>query len=1081
MSQPTTSDGHKTMSLDYVSTSRPGSIWQALKNKDIIVVASGLASLFVSLLIVVSTDLFALTNIPGKLDQVSYTTTAQFINNASGLDSLSMLPVYIMNAVDIFNLTYPSGTTAEVAYQPFISLDLPSDAIRQATVDVMTYDLDCEPAELIVHEFSSSWRWKPCWMTEGDVPSVNASVTFVTSSCSINPGIRYSSSQSGEIQTYTIFGYDYCDRKGDYDDVNNIRVAIAIGRAQQSGTVGPDPTKPGCNNTAPLAKINVLNAKQWLCKQSLSIVKGNVTFNTTYKGSGAVPEITLDPDAEHRTLPNVSMSDLISSIYALGADGYPYSDPRLLPIQLSENNTELQIPMILRERPGVTLEELLNTDILANLTRKWYKRILAQVTHQVLIAEDNSPVIGTAIVNENRLIVRVLPLRLMETILGLLILLCIIMLITHPSKPAVPRDVATLAGLAAVLAPNSSMLYSFHGTGAWSEVDLQKLTGIKRYKTKFNTEHTICPLNQRDWSFHIQETSKEAVTENQNNAPLKQRADTSWWRPFVITKTSRTSIFFLIIVAIVALQVVLSYSNRHQGLTDVGTTGYLHLSWSFVPACVMMTIAFYFDSLASVYQIFAPYCHLRAGSDARSSLYTNYLALTGIEVLWSSLRMMDYTVFLITISTTLATSLTIVISGVFSITPVPSSHPVSLRQQTWFKNDNPDDDGSAGNSSVIARLVVDANLSYPKWTYNNLVFPTLEIKEESLTISSATSLRTQIPAIRSSLNCTIYKQYEVPDTDYYFAAEGRAGGSVRSRMPGPADCAGANPQMVSYIPVPDSPFGGFLTNNITHCPPLNYFWGSVGKVNVTHIVALSCYERIERLEVDTKFVMPGFQIDKDTSPQPREETVNTFSSSVLQVPYKRLPRLQYKDGFNDLSGFYEALTSSGNIKLSDLSNPNKTEEISRAIEDLHRVIRAQQYHAALREPATDSVRSQNLIGTLTNPHLRLVQNTISTHVLSCLLGAMLVCASMASWLMSTKFVLPKNPCTIAAMMSLLADSNIFEKGVMPEGAEWMSDKELKRREVFKGMKFKMGWFDRESDGQQIFTINSVDDRPGKHE
>lgn len=54
---------------------------------------------------------------------------------------------------------------------------------------------------------------------------------------------------------------------------------------------------------------------------------------------------------------------------------------------------------------------------------------------------------------------------------------------------------------------------------------------------------------------------------------------------------------------------------------------------------------------------------------------------------------------------------------------------------------------------------------------------------------------------------------------------------------------------------------------------------------------------------------------------------------------------------------------------------------------------------------------------------RLFQDTTSTRVLEALLGTMLVLAALATALLSTDHIPPKSSCSIAAVASLLADSN----------------------------------------------------------
>jgi len=56
-------------------------------------------------------------------------------------------------------------------------------------------------------------------------------------------------------------------------------------------------------------------------------------------------------------------------------------------------------------------------------------------------------------------------------------------------------------------------------------------------------------------------------------------------------------------------------------------------------------------------------------------------------------------------------------------------------------------------------------------------------------------------------------------------------------------------------------------------------------------------------------------------------------------------------------------------------------------------------------------------------------------------------------------VVPKNPHTIAATWSLLAGSKMLEEEIIPLGAEWCDDNQLKGRGVFEGRTFTLGWWE----------------------
>ncbi|KMU72952.1 hypothetical protein CISG_09966 [Coccidioides immitis RMSCC 3703] len=78
---------------------------------------------------------------------------------------------------------------------------------------------------------------------------------------------------------------------------------------------------------------------------------------------------------------------------------------------------------------------------------------------------------------------------------------------------------------------------------------------------------------------------------------------------------------------------------------------------------------------------------------------------------------------------------------------------------------------------------------------------------------------------------------------------------------------------------------------------------------------------------------------------------------------------------------------------------------------------------------------------------------------------MVILAVTSTLLMNTKNILPKNPCSIAAVASLLAGSRIVEDPqIIPQGAEWWDDKELVKRGVFVGWRFSIRWWVRRRQG-----------------
>ncbi|KAJ9658357.1 hypothetical protein H2198_003787 [Neophaeococcomyces mojaviensis] len=1076
----------RSIFLDYISPMVPEILWQSLKNGDFLVTASTLIVNLGTLLIIISTGLLSLMARPMTLTDVPYQVTSRFVNNGSKLFANSKLPGNVIDGVDTMGLHYPLGTTPEVAYQPFVinSSDVSSDAIQRASVDVLTFDLDCEEAQFEIENWSYSWRWPPCWMntTIDASPTANVTMYITAGNCRVRIGTSYAYGDDGDQGNFAFFDSEICDG-GDYDNPDDIRMAFGFGKAQQKGVVGPHPTRNGCNTTAPLAQIEIVQSKQWICKTHMSAVKGNITFNATDLAQGILPDIVLDPNAQRKTFPNVSSWLFNSAIGTVSMA--PFVQPAPLSVKLmgvNENDAQLDGAeiRILRAAGNATASDLLDTDLFLDLAERYYKQVTVQIAHLTLTEGDNAIVQGTAIVSHDRLIVRELPLRMMQALLGIMILLVVYMIICMPRGSIAPHDPARLEGLAMILKQNSTILPAFSRTGALHLHALRQLHLSSQYKSFFIQDGTL----DRQRKFKIDHNTWEMQQD-----PVDETQQVNWWRPLAITAPVRLAMFSLVAGLIAALQVLLAYSNRNHGLVTVPPANNEHLAWSIVPAFVMAAIAIYFRTLSSMYKTFAPYCLLRGGSNASKTLSRNYLSMTDIEVLLHSTRDRQAATFFMTLSTLLAAFLTIIVSGVFSALPVPLSYDANLNRQSWFSTAASSDNGTTGNNAAISGLVLAANLSYPDWTYQNLALASYKVGDTDIRPTSSghnTTIRSIIPAIRSTLNCTLYTTEQIKGLAYYPALGGPGYRGIIANSLGSASCAGNSTQVNQLASGGDSNgdfiWSSFASNNRPGCPLLNYYWGYMGPTNgswlafnLTYARGLACYETVQQVDVDTVLSIPNLAIDPSNPPRPLEDTAKLFTTAATVVPYEQLP--VFGSTNNNLgAGFYGAMESHFGILEKDLGNVDRVDDIVSAIRYTHGIIRAQQYNVALRTtnpPVEGTSPNSTLIGTITDAgRYRLVQNTISTGVLCGLLGAMVICATVSSLIMSTKHVLPKNPSTIGAMISLLADSNLF--GKIPKSAV-NDESPLKTSGLFDGSIFRMGWFTRKRDGQRIFTINVLDD------
>lgn len=193
--------------------------------------------------------------------------------------------------------------------------------------------------------------------------------------------------------------------------------------------------------------------------------------------------------------------------------------------------------------------------------------------------------------------------------------------------------------------------------------------------------------------------------------------------------------------------------------------------------------------------------------------------------------------------------------------------------------------------------------------------------------------------------------------------------------------------------------------------------------------------------------------------------VEIASSKLLN---KLLPHGTYSNnGTGDFDPAFQAIlfATDHDMPLAELFDEANFPRIARLLEHYYRICFAQLMNREGRMPASKYANPIN--GTITGPnHLRLQQHAISTRILEGLLVTIAICLVTSFWLLDTREVLPKNPCSIAAAASLLAGAGMLEPGTVLPGSEWCSDEELVRRRVFSGDVFSMGFWSEGDEDEQ---------------
>lgn len=407
---------------------------------------------------------------------------------------------------------------------------------------------------------------------------------------------------------------------------------------------------------------------------------------------------------------------------------------------------------------------------------------------------------------------------------------------------------------------------------------------------------------------------------------------------------------------------------------------------------------------------------------------------------------------------------------------------------------------------AIPALIVQGNMSYPQWTYDELAFPSIDLSSETTGIKNATSgiITLNTPAARGVVNCTV-----VPESAYMNitpAADScyNGAGCITYNISVPDGCGNSghiNTNFVwlagtAYSPQSGSGYFGniFITsseqtdvtnNNTITCPPYNIYYGKTTNGTIDEITFYRCYLALETVETtaDVSLSLSTIVSEANVIANTSKIFNNQWYPADTAGPYYSNINFTHPDEY--FGPFINAMVYGRDGIPRDQLLDN-TQFINR-FTHLYRVWTAQWMNTYMRNPVSQLPSNQTnipttLSGIYNDPNRnRLFLTTISTRALESVIGALLICGIIIFFLVDMSKVLPKEVGTIGAVASLLAGSRLVDEksGLIPVGSEWISDNEMKRRGLFKGERFRMGWWTDENrpqnqDHDQNASGNVVD-------
>jgi hypothetical protein len=266
-----------------------------------------------------------------------------------------------------------------------------------------------------------------------------------------------------------------------------------------------------------------------------------------------------------------------------------------------------------------------------------------------------------------------------------------------------------------------------------------------------------------------------------------------------------------------------------------------------------------------------------------------------------------------------------------------------------------------------------------------------------------------------------------------------------------------------------------------HCPlsvaflAQGSYTNKTGLLDITDSLAFACSPYVAQEQLNVTFSIPSFDLSSSHPPQPIPDTQTFFSEAELlnagyfgsYLPFVRtvidlkLKSLAADEVFQAMFGGVDGIPASS-LFIADgkgktlLSDGEIIQKLQDRIEKVYGIIVAQLYNNKQRS-ATLPQNAPNLFnGTIFTPAgSRVVQDEISTRVLQGILAAMTICAIVSMVMIDGRRLLPRNPCSIAAVASFFAHSSVLSEDVVP-----LTSESLESTDVFKHYLFSLGWWKR---------------------
>ncbi|KAM0425595.1 hypothetical protein ACHAPT_009126 [Fusarium lateritium] len=880
------------------------------------------------------------------------------------------------------------------------------------------------------------------------------------------------------------------------DDVKGHDIRYAITAAHlQFQTNGTD------RFSATVESFQVLNSSSAICKIGYEIVSAKATHDIF---TGQVTFSERSPGRQLHGLAGYEMAQMLLAALSKAAGTLTISED--IPTVGSTNNiwsradeTLFQL-MVARLGNPDDLNVFYEPSVLEKTSALVLEGLANEFARQSLLVANTSRGLADGVAGgANRLYVRPVALWVMVAAFALLAVISLLIMTMTSSISWIPAMSGSVAGQAAILVKSPSLQAILRNTGHLRGSQLkERLSGMLFTAASDGTR--AIQVQQDVYGPAQQLLRDEKQKKKRPWMPLSAR------RPLI----AALAILPILAIAALECLHRLSEKWHGLVDLNGRDSDVLSYIVRLVSTLIAFGISTMFNNLDFTIVMFAPFSSLRSGSvDADKGILLHLLGESPFKVLFKSLRRRQFGAASSNLSSIIGGFLTIAVSGLWILTgPFSVESPTTASINNWdesWLNNTLDDGGAAITLNLIRRE--GANTSTRIW--KDVVLPRIDMPSASTPNAGhrGTNYTYSVEVLRPTLNCTVVAQENIKSKINSTLTS--KGGSISDPgmwyknnitvyAPVRPECVGGPGREKGNLT-----FGILIENwrmtwiaqysDLDHslagqvgtdCPSVGILFGDVEGDDVTgksiktwNLTALVCSQGIEQIPATITFKGDSSlgEIDAQQPPVLSQSKARSWrNGTAATLGYKLKGFLdahltfftpQNRDlGQTRQDSFFDQLISGpGGHARDELLGPNNANRLIKAVKEDHEEYMRHVIDANFRA-GSDSNRSSlvrasggtslstpsgantEIVGTVSQAVTRLAIHPTSKLILQVLLGSMMILGLVGYCLVKLRGTLPRNPTSIASIMSLLAGSQLCDPnaGIIPEGAGLMSDEKLKK-------------------------------------